>query len=110
MTLQSRDKRALALLGAAVVLMLAYWASGSRENTGAKTAALDSIPAAEKRLVRVRELAASLPAKQDALKQVWAELAAREGGLIEADTAAQAQAVLLQIVKRVGKAQSPPLE
>ena len=44
------------------------------------------------------------------LQQVSLELAEREKGLIPGDTAEQAQAQLLQIVKRVAQQQMPPLE
>jgi hypothetical protein len=110
MTLTQRDKRALAGLGIAVagvaVFMLASGGSGQPAVVGAT----DNISNAERRLAHARQLAASVPGKQELLKQVTAELAAREKGVIQAQTAAQAQAQLLDIVRRVGKAQSPPVE
>ncbi len=39
-----------------------------------------------------------------------AELATREKGVIQADTLAQAQAQLVQIVRRLTSAQTPPIE
>ena len=66
-------------------------------------APLDSIPQAEKRLERLRRLAATVPARETALKEVKRELAEREKRLLSAETASQAQAQLLQIVRRVGK-------
>ena len=64
----------------------------------------------EKRLAILRKQAATLPGKEAVLKQVSTELAQREKGLIPGDTAEQAQAQLLEIVKRVAQQQTPPLE
>ena len=60
----------------------------------------------EKRLARLRESAVTVPAKQQILKQVSAELAAREKGLLMADTAPQAQAQLIQILRKLAAAES----
>jgi hypothetical protein len=51
----------------------------------------------------LRETVATVPGKEKIAKQVAAELATREKGMILADTAAQAQAQLLEIIRRVGK-------
>jgi hypothetical protein len=113
MTLQDRDKRALLGLGAALVLAaLMYWLSGSSSTTSsAKIAApVESVDRSEKRLANLRRQAATLDAKEALLKQVSLELADREKGLIPGDTAEQAQAQLLQILKKVAQAQTPPLE
>jgi Type II secretion system (T2SS), protein M subtype b len=61
----------------------------------------ESIPKAEQRLQRVRQLAALLPGKETVLKQAGAELAVRERGLLIADTAQQAQAQLLALIQRI---------
>ena len=110
MKLQPRDKRALLILGAAVpamlLLRLALGTGGSRAVVGAP----DSVPLAEKRLERVRRLAASVPGKQEVLKRAAAELAEREKTIIQAETAAQAQAQLLEILRRIGKSMTPPIE
>ena len=58
----------------------------------------------------LRKQAATLPGKQAVLQQASVELGGREKGLIPGDTADQAQAQLLQVVKRVAKQQTPPLE
>jgi hypothetical protein len=110
MKLTARDRRALLLLAAAVpVVVVLRLVTGSGGET-AVSAAADAIPVAERRLERVRRLAASVPGKEEVLKQVRGELAVREKGVIVADTAAQAQARLLEVVRRVGKAQTPPLD
>ena len=51
----------------------------------------------------MRETAATVPGKEKVAKQLAGELAVREKGIIAADTAAQAQAQLLQIIRRAGK-------
>jgi hypothetical protein len=107
--LGQRDRRALAVLGIAVVLFLIFWfATGSSSSPAA--AASDTIPAAERRLARVRQQAATVAGKEALLKDVSAELAQREKGIIQAATAAQAQALLLDIVRRSARAQTPPIE
>jgi hypothetical protein len=64
----------------------------------------ESIPKAEQRLQRVRQLAAMLPGREAVLKQASTELAAREKGLLIADTVPQAQALLLSLIQRVAQA------
>jgi hypothetical protein len=66
-------------------------------------AAFDSVPLAEKRLAKLRETVATVPGKEKIANQAAAQLATREKGMILADTAAQAQAQLLEIIRRVGK-------
>lgn len=109
MTLSDRDKRALLLLGVVVVAVV-LWLSFSGSGSSKVVAPAESTELAEQRLAHLREMAATVPAKQAVLKQVQAELAAREKGLLQADTVAQAQAQLMQIVRKIGKAQTPPLD
>jgi Type II secretion system (T2SS), protein M subtype b len=110
MNLSPRDRRALAILGVAVLLGLVYefWPSSNVLKVVAPSTG--SVALVEKRLEKMRETAATVPAKEAILKQVSADLAARENGLIKADTAAQAQAQLIQIFRRIGSAENPPLE
>lgn len=112
MTLQDRDKRALIALGAVLLLTGIYWlASGSSSGARAKAVKpVESIDRSEKRIAALRASLATLDGKEALLKQVSAELSEREKGLIPGDTAEQAQAQLLQIIRRVTKAQIPPLE
>jgi hypothetical protein len=111
MTVQQRDKRALVVLGAVLVLAFIYWIAGSSPASSAKVVApVESIDRVEKGLANLRIRAAALPATEALLKQANAELAEREKGLISGDTADQAQAQLLQVLRRVAKAQAPPLE
>jgi len=108
--LTQRDK--ILLIGLCVVAVPAalyeiYQFSSA--SAAAPTAQADNIPAAERRLARVRQLAATVAGKQQVLNQVSVELAQREKGIIQAETAPQAQAVLLDIVRRTASAQSPPV-
>jgi Type II secretion system (T2SS), protein M subtype b len=107
MKLQERDLRALRMLAVALPLFLIGWWATSEEDVPAPVVpAITNIPMAEQRLTRVRQLAAAVPGKQEALQKVTGELQEREKGLISADTAAQAQEQLLQIVRRLGKSQN----
>ena len=113
MTLQDRDKRALAILSVSLILgAVLYFSSGSPSTaTGSSAAAaVESVPRSEQRLVNLRRAAATGDAKEALLKQVSLELAEREKGLVPGDTAEQAQAQLLQVLKRVAAAQTPPME
>lgn len=98
------DRRLLILLGVMAVAVAIRFATLGDGGGGVVAAAVDSIPMAEKRLQRVREQAATIPAREALLKQVTAELQEREKGLIQTDTAAQAQARLLDIIRRLAQA------
>jgi hypothetical protein len=109
MTITPRDRRFLAWGGVSVIL----WAvinfgpfGGSGPSVVSST---ESVEAAEKHLARVRDLAATVPQKEAALKAIQTELANREAGLIQAPTAAQARAELLQILERLCAAETPPI-
>lgn len=106
----TRDRRALAALGVALVLGLVYrfWPAANVPTVVAPAAG--NLALTEKRLAKLRENAATVPAKEKILKQISGDLALREKGLIAADTAAQAQAQLIQIVRRLGDLESPPVE
>lgn len=110
MSLQQRDRRALVGLAVAVLGVTLFMMFSNGDAQPKVVGAADSIPAAEKRLARARQLAAGVAGREQLLKQVSAELAEREKGVIQAETAAQAQAQLLDIIKRVGKAQPAPIE
>jgi len=111
MTIAQRDKRALIVLAAVSVLAFIYWIAGSAPSGGAKVSApVESVDRVEKGLANLRLRAAALPAREVVLKQANSELAEREKGLLSGDTADQAQAQLLQVLRRVAKAQTPPLE
>jgi len=109
-TITDRDRKALQLLAGALVLLgVAYfWPDGSAVESGPLAA--DSPALVEQRLERVRRLMLQVPDKEAALKAAQADLAAREKGLLQADTAPQAQAQLFQILRRVGRSLPQPVE
>jgi Tfp pilus assembly protein PilO len=98
------DKRYAAALAAAVILfaILKFGSSGSQ--TTAVVDAADTAPQAEKRLDKLRQMAATVPAKEEILRQAQGELASRESGLLKGDTKDQAQAQLIELVQAVAKA------
>jgi hypothetical protein len=113
MTMQDRDKRALMALGVVVAIALIYWlASGGSSSSGSVkvVAAVESIDKDQRRIAALRAAMTTLDSKEAVLKQVSGELAEREKGLIPGDTAEQAQAQLLQIMRRLAKMQSPPID
>jgi len=110
MKLQQRDKRALLLLAGAIVLVLILWVATTEETAPQVVAPADNAALAEKRLAKLRHLVASLPDREKALESVSANLAEREKGMIQAETPAQAQAQVLQILRRVASSQAPPVE
>ncbi|MBY0373228.1 MAG: hypothetical protein K2Q23_04490 [Bryobacteraceae bacterium] len=109
--LSERDRRAVSILTLFLVLALAinYWPESDPAAAEAPASA-DNIDLAKKRLDRLRALRATIPARHDAWKTLSNQIAAREKGLIAAETAAQAQANLTQVIRRVGRSQQPPLE
>jgi hypothetical protein len=108
--LSQRDRRllmVLGVLGAILLIRLALLAIPSSDTAVvAPTAINDTIQAREKRLDRARNLSAVVPAHRQTLANVEADLALREKGLIQADTAAQAQAQLMTVVRRVARAEN----
>jgi type II secretion system (T2SS) protein M len=109
MTLASRHRRAIPVIAGLLIAGIAFrfWPATS---TTVVAAPADSAALAEQRLARLRDLAATVPAKEETLQKVSAELASREKALLVADTAAQAQAQLIQMLRRLGGAETPPIE
>lgn len=101
--LTSRDRRAMALLAVSAVVFTAvyYWPAQSSGVVGP----VSSVEQMEQRIRRMRRMAASAPAREELLRKAQAELARREQGMIRAETPAQAQAQMLEIVRRVAKTQ-----
>ena len=104
MTVGTLDRKTLYILigSLAAIAVLRWGVYGDRDAT--VVAPSESIPKAEERLQRVRQLAAMLPGKESVLKQASAELAVREKGLLTGDTVPQAQAQLLNLIQRVATA------
>ncbi len=107
-TLTERDRRAIILLVVLSVAFLAvrFWPEG--DSVAVVESA--SIPQTERRVQRLRQIDTSLGSREEIRKRVAEALAGREKGLIRAETAAQAEAQILQIVRRVLRAQTPPVE
>jgi len=110
MTLSERDRRALLFLGCAVIGTLLYVVITDTAPAGENAAPKDLIATAEKRLDRVRQLAAEVPSREELHKQMAAQLEQREKKLLQADTPAQAQAQLRQIVARITSRQQPAVD
>lgn len=112
MTLSPRDKRLGVLLGIAVLLVLLNVLLPSGPSVPAVVSSMKpmTIPEAELQLARMRQSVARVPGKDEVLKQAASELVSREKGLIEADTANQAQEQVLQILRGIASAQSPAVE
>jgi Type II secretion system (T2SS), protein M subtype b len=111
-TLEPREKKALTALAVAVgltavVLIYQFWPASS---TVVADSSPQSVAQMEQRLARVRQIAAAVPAKQEILKKVAADLETREKGLIRAETAQQAQAQLITILRGLGASEAPPIE
>jgi hypothetical protein len=110
MTISARDQK---LLGAWVVLVaVGYWflRPGAPPVPLPTSANQESVDMAEKRLARLKDIAATAPAKQEILKQVSAELAIREQGLIRADTVQQAEAQMIAMLRELLGIEAPAIE
>lgn len=106
--MSSRERRLLIFLGPAILvtLLIRFVILSDAGPTIAKAVPANrSVSQTEKQLARVRQIAATVPAKQALLAQVDTELAAREKGVLVAETGPQAQARLLEIGKKVAKAE-----
>jgi hypothetical protein len=97
------DRRTLLILAAGVLFVLVLRFVVMADKRPEAVAAYDSVPLAEQRLASLRQTLATVPGKEKAFTQAAAQLATREKGMILADTAAQAQAQLLEIIRRAAK-------
>jgi hypothetical protein len=104
MTVGTLDRRTLFVLlgGLLVIAVLRFGVYGDRQ--AQVVAPSESVPAAENRLERLRQIASTVPGKEAMLKQASAELETRETGILKADTAAQAQAQLLNLIHTLAAA------
>ncbi len=110
MALQEREKKLIPIgIGALIItIAITFWPSG--DDAPKVVSMSDSPEMAQKRLNKTMQLVALAPAKEEEFKRAEAELKKRERGMIQADTAAQAQAQLFQILRRVGHSQPSPIE
>jgi len=110
MNLSERDKRAVKWLAYAAVpsLVMLLWPAGDNAANNAASAVpagVNTPEALEKHLQRLRKKQAELPVKQTVAKDLLGQLVTREKGLIRADTLAQAQAQLTQVIRQTGRGQ-----
>jgi hypothetical protein len=103
-TVGTLDRKNMILLGGgvAVILLLKFVVLADPVATPVATSG-ESAPLALKRLDHVREIAATVPAREALVKQATAELETRERGMLKADTGAQAQAFLQEKLHRLGE-------
>jgi Type II secretion system (T2SS), protein M subtype b len=102
MKLEKRE-RALLLVAGALAVMVAVRFGVGNSGPAVAEASVNSVEMAEKKLIKLRQLAATVPGKEAVLKQANALLASKEVGVIQAETAQQAQAQLLQVIRALGK-------
>jgi predicted Zn-dependent protease len=86
----------------AVILILRFLVLADR--SPAVVAPSESAPMAENRLAKLRQIAATVPGKEVLMKQASGELDSREKGMLKAETSAQAQAQLQELLHKVGAA------
>lgn len=97
--MSSRNIRALAFLAVGLIVMLIFRAVESSPPSVVATA--ESQDVLEARLARLRQTAATVPARAAVLRAVENQLQSREAGMLHFDTAAQAQAHLLEVIRRL---------
>jgi hypothetical protein len=98
------NRRLLYILASLAVLVALRYGFFNGSEAPAVAAAVDSVPAAEKRLELLRREAATLKGEEENYKKAAAELADREKTLLKADTVQQAQVALLDLVQNTGRA------
>jgi len=98
------------LVSLALSAIYTYWQQSSEPAAVVVAASVDSVSMAEKQLAKLREAAATVPQKQEILKQVSGDLAMREKGIIVADTAQQAQSQIIQVLRKLGHDENPRVE
>jgi hypothetical protein len=101
--IQLSRKRQIMLFGTLGVMLVAVVVR-FRGGQDQIVASHDSIPVAKQRLEILRRKAATVPAKQAILKQVSAELQDREKGIVQASTAEQARAHLMDVLHATASA------
>jgi hypothetical protein len=110
MTLSPSFRRTLAwvVVSGVTTLIWSYWQSSTPSTMA--VASTDTVGMAEKHLAKLREAAATVPQKQEILKLLQGDLAVREKGIINADTAQQAQAQIIQVLRKLGNDENPRVE
>lgn len=105
MTISPRDRKALALLAAMLVIMLVVRFGFLADDSAAPaTSAEMTSTQLRQRVASLRQTAATLPLRDAVAKQAAADVTNRERGLIQAVTFNQAQAELVETARRIGGA------
>jgi hypothetical protein len=105
-----RNKRALIILAAALVIGLVYWLASRDTKPKRVEDAEGSVALAEKRLQRLRSIAAAVPDREKSWKLVSDDLGKREKVLIAGADKELAQEKLLEILGKLAHSQAPPIE
>lgn len=105
MTLQPRERKLVMLVVPSLLMALVLRYTVYADPTVTSGVSADGVRIEQQRLTRFRQIAATLPAREAVAKQVALDLAEREKGVIQAATAAQAQARLLEVARQLGKAE-----
>ena len=63
----------------------------------------ESVPAAERRLERLRQIASTIPGKEELYKKAAGQLAEREKSLLKANTVEQARVTLFEMVQNIAR-------
>ena len=104
MSFGTLDRKTAILWISAIAVILIFRFVVLADRSPAVVAASESAPMAEKRLARLRQIAATVPGKEALMKQASGELDSREKGMLKAETSAQAQAQLQELLHKVGAA------
>jgi predicted Zn-dependent protease len=104
MSFGTLDRKTAILWISAIAVILIFRFVVLADRSPAVVAASESAPMAEKRLARLRQIAATVPGKEALMKQASGELESREKGMLKAETSAQAQAQLQELLHKVGAA------
>lgn len=110
MKLTQRDRRLLPILVIGLIILAAaqFWPESGVVAPVENTA--KELDIARQRLDRFRAVAATAPNRIQEKKKADALLGTAEKRLIQAETSAQAQAQLLQVFRRVLRAQAAPVD
>ena len=104
MSFGTLDRKTAILWISAVAVILIFRFFVLADRSPDVVAASESAPVAEKRLERLRQIAATVPGKEVLMKQATTELESREKGMLKAETSAQAQAQLQELLHNAGAA------
>lgn len=99
-----RKKLLYGTAGALLLSVLARYGAFGGGDSSAAAVAVDSVPAAERRLEILRRKAATVPGKEAVLRQVSGELQSREKGIVQAGSAELARAHLMELLHGVAAA------